>query len=475
MKVKLTLKQLGKLIKEAREPFGDFDYPEWMDDVEFHKGKDPDIEKAFADAGWGVQLDQDDCIMFKSPSEKTYVTFYEGDKIMQVACDLLSHAKKDKQDLKDIEAAFESIKGTVEMVMTSPLTEAEDGEKKLKVKITDVDWDVEEQDIADTMKGDPNDPKQVQAEIDRVKKGLNKQLQEDPYLEVDYAEGQDLNDIVGNAVSEKFGWLVNGFNFEPVEDTISVTEDFDTEDGWDCDEIRDSGLMDTLRKCANLHYTLDKCTRASANFGETLGDLKAYVNELGEEMMNEVAGFPEGDEEVMERKGDVVSDDDVRELVLYITNDSDLYHRWVEPIIANLRKKVKRGVYNPELAVKLWKRLADEGAKKYDKELNDGPGRVDWLNVPTRVAIAKELCDHYQEQVNAVEDEVTIDEAIPRTLKEIDAAKARKIIAKALRAGTGEWEGQPELSDFVYQTPSGKYMLLRKSWGDHWETGRVSL
>ena len=199
-----------------------------------------------------------------------------------------------------------------------------------------------------------------------------------------------------------------------------VTEEFDTEDGWDCDEIRDSGLLDTLRKCANLQYTLDKCTRASANFGETLGDLKAYVNELAEEMQNAVASFPDEDEEdefqgqdamgddeeieVMERIGDTVSDADVRELVLYITNDSGLYHRYVEPIIANLRKKVKKGIYNPELAVKLWKVLADEGAKKYDKELNDGRGRVDWLNVPTRLAIAKELRDYYQERVDAVDE-----------------------------------------------------------------------
>lgn len=308
---------------------------------------------------------------------------------------------------------------------------------------------------------------------------------------------------------------------EPADESKkAVKEGFDTEDGWDCDEIRDSGLLDTLRKCANLHYTLDKCTRASANFGETLGDLKAYVNELAEEMQNAVANFPDEDEEdefqgqdamgddeeieVMERKGDVVSDADVRELVLYITNDSGLYHRYVEPIIANLRKKVKKGIYDPELAVKLWKVLADEGAKKYDKELNDGRGRVDWLNVPTRLAIAKELCDHYQEQVNDVGDDekcvrcgdplgddyhdtkdgpvcdycfegVEVTEAIPRSLKEIDSAKAEKLIAKHTKDGSGEWEGSPEYSDFVYQTPDGRYFMLRKGFGNKWEHGKVSM
>ena len=94
-----------------------------------------------------------------------------------------------------------------------------------------------------------------------------------------------------------------------------VTEEFDTEDGWDCDEIRDSGLLDTLRKCANLHYTLDKCTRASANFGETLGDLKAYVTELAEEMQNAVASFPDEDEEDEFQGQDAMGDDEEIEVM----------------------------------------------------------------------------------------------------------------------------------------------------------------
>lgn len=77
-----------------------------------------------------------------------------------------------------------------------------------------------------------------------------------------------------------------------------VNEEFDTDDGWDCDEIRDSGLMDTLRKCANVEYNLRTCIRTAASWGDTLADLKAYINELAEEMQNAVANFPDEDEEV---------------------------------------------------------------------------------------------------------------------------------------------------------------------------------
>jgi uncharacterized protein YoxC len=111
---------------ESREPFGDFDYPEWMDDVEYHNGEDPAIELAFTVADWDTEPTEEG-FMAISPSGKTHVAFHEGDKIMTVMCKLLSNARKHKQDLDAIENAFEEIKSAVEMTMTSPLNESEDG------------------------------------------------------------------------------------------------------------------------------------------------------------------------------------------------------------------------------------------------------------------------------------------------------------------------------------------------------------
>lgn len=66
--------------------------------------------------------------------------------------------------------------------------------------------------------------------------------------------------------------------------------------------------------------------------------------------------------------------------------------------------------------------------------------------------------------------------AIPKTLKHIDYDKAMKIIIKHTKSNTGWWEGAPEFSDFVYEMPGGKRVLIRPGFSDSsWETGTVSM
>ena len=66
--------------------------------------------------------------------------------------------------------------------------------------------------------------------------------------------------------------------------------------------------------------------------------------------------------------------------------------------------------------------------------------------------------------------------AIPKTLREIDTDKARKLIVKHTNAGTGHWESSPYYSDFVYKCGNG-YRLNRPSRGTlgSYETGVVSM
>ncbi len=92
-----------------------------------------------------------------------------------------------------------------------------------------------------------------------------------------------------------------------------------------------------------------------------------------------------------------VDDAAVRELVLYITNDHELYRRQVIPIIDNLRKKIKRNVYDADKAVKLWKYLADAGAKKYTQEFGTQDAMI--FSPATREAAAVELRDNYDEEL----------------------------------------------------------------------------
>jgi hypothetical protein len=90
---------------------------------------------------------------------------------------------------------------------------------------------------------------------------------------------------------------------------------------------------------------------------------------------------------------------EVRELVLFTINDGDLYRQQVQPIILNLARKVAKGVYNANLAAKLWGYLAESGARKYAKEFSVG---TDWARMfppEVRRAAARKFLVEYQEAV----------------------------------------------------------------------------
>ena len=52
------------------------------------------------------------------------------------------------------------------------------------------------------------------------------------------------------------------------------------------------------------------------------------------------------------------------ELELIATNDGDLYRRQYMPIIKNLMRKRAKGVYDHNLAIKLWRYMIDRVAKQ---------------------------------------------------------------------------------------------------------------
>lgn len=101
-----------------------------------------------------------------------------------------------------------------------------------------------------------------------------------------------------------------------------------------------------------------------------------------------------------------VSKEDVNELVLYITNDGRLYKQMTTPIINNMKRKRKNGNYDDSLAVKGWQHLADEGVRRYDKEFGSGRGSLSMLNKATRMAIAEELKEYYEDEVSYEEQAV---------------------------------------------------------------------
>jgi hypothetical protein len=86
-----------------------------------------------------------------------------------------------------------------------------------------------------------------------------------------------------------------------------------------------------------------------------------------------------------------------RELVLYIENDSGLYHHAFVPIVKNLMKKRAKGTYKSELAIIAFMNLATEGARKYVKEFGTAYQKIDTMfNRNTRLEVARQLRDSFE-------------------------------------------------------------------------------
>lgn len=80
-----------------------------------------------------------------------------------------------------------------------------------------------------------------------------------------------------------------------------------------------------------------------------------------------------------------------RELFLYATNDGTLYRRMIQPIIANLRKKAIKGIYDKEKAVDAFYYVACEASKMYNKDFGYS------FSVQDRFTAAVEMEECYRE------------------------------------------------------------------------------
>jgi len=97
------------------------------------------------------------------------------------------------------------------------------------------------------------------------------------------------------------------------------------------------------------------------------------------------------DYELNEGAGDL--SDEARELTLHADNDRHLHMSSHEPIMTNLRKKVKEGKYDSALAKKLWRYHADRAAQDYAKKHGNG---IHWSKMFTP-AHRDEAAAHWEE------------------------------------------------------------------------------
>ena len=84
-----------------------------------------------------------------------------------------------------------------------------------------------------------------------------------------------------------------------------------------------------------------------------------------------------------------------RELKLYIDNEYSLYKSMYEPQVKNLKRKLGKGIYDPVKAEKLFKYLADAGARKYQSDFGSSSSPI--FSVQDRKDTAKELRISFEE------------------------------------------------------------------------------
>ena len=95
-----------------------------------------------------------------------------------------------------------------------------------------------------------------------------------------------------------------------------------------------------------------------------------------------------------------IDSDAVNELDTYIMNNENLYRRRFMPIISNIKRKLKRNVYDHEKAQKLWMYLVNDAAKEYVKEY--GSTQDDVRNMfpkETRMQVARVISDRELENI----------------------------------------------------------------------------
>ena len=79
----------------------------------------------------------------------------------------------------------------------------------------------------------------------------------------------------------------------------------------------------------------------------------------------------------------------------------------INTIIENLKRKMKRGVYDDNLAIKLWMYLIDDAARKYVQEFGSPDQDVkDMFPKETRLQVAQVIANREKENIEQGEYDV---------------------------------------------------------------------
>lgn len=139
------------------------------------------------------------------------------------------------------------------------------------------------------------------------------------------------------------------------------------------------------RKTSNPHKYRGKTIKKSTTYTENRENRSDKGRLLG---ISKICGLPKYKDPIA-----------AREIELYATNDNDLYRQQRRPILINLSKKHKKGLYKIELAAKLWRYFIDSALKKYNKEFGSrGDKWYEILNVSDRQLLAEEFAKETKDE-----------------------------------------------------------------------------
>ena len=89
-----------------------------------------------------------------------------------------------------------------------------------------------------------------------------------------------------------------------------------------------------------------------------------------------------------------------RELFLFASNNELLYNMYVQPILKNFRRKIKKGTFNADLAPKAFDSCVRDAARFYCRKFGSPNQKYyEMLNAATRRETARMMYEHFEDEI----------------------------------------------------------------------------
>lgn len=183
------------------------------------------------------------------------------------------------------------------------------------------------------------------------------------------------------------------------EPKVKATEEFEQ-----IDELSKGTLKSYINKSSKSSWDLTAKQIAHRNNPDN------WTNDpkIAKKQMNRSIGIQSAEKRVSEQTDLQENYGDMshaaKELVLHADNDHHLYHSSHQPIVKNLSKKMKKGVYHPEKAKKLWAYHADRAAQSYAKHHGDGTPWHKMFSTSDRKSAASHWEDMHRHELHEGKD-----------------------------------------------------------------------